>query len=405
MKLVSTYAAYSTKPSVKNSSQDDFEQQFCCYLSSDILLPECTSSMPDAFCFLTSSTKANKAAAAGILLQNAKEYAKNHDVIIRDSNTLRRIGLIATAVDVCKKEDANADCIVKIFDDMCTRLVQDSQLTARIVGNIALSTDIRKGFEIMTEGGDSGGFWHARRSMEISLIADFKILVLSEMILSDGKSKLFFKSLLGSKWIERVKVSKLDLSSIVELSRGLINDEHWCTTNCESYLIALIDLITIRAAESDWYYLRSVTYSAADIGTMTVSNIKDKVLELFCGEKTEMILFNLSEENFTKISKAVFKHVCHKMLKPKILENAARIAGELVSGLKKSFLDHIVLRTKRPRCRDVVRGLLEQILLHIFLSPVRSLWPAIHALQISIEKRDEELNSLFQVLILRPSLS
>jgi hypothetical protein len=101
---------------------------------------------------------------------------------------------------------------------MCAILVENSNIRAHILSNMVLSNGAKDGFKIMIEGGEKDGSRHSR-------LFDLKILVLSEMVLSDGKTTLFFKSLRESKWIERAYLKKLDPSLIVQHSCGLIENE------------------------------------------------------------------------------------------------------------------------------------------------------------------------------------
>jgi hypothetical protein len=378
---------------------ENFEERFCSYLNVDFSSPHSTTSTQDAFDYLNNRSLTEKSLAARILLKNAETF-KASGIVCFESYVLRNIGLLALAADVCHKKDA--DCLVKIIDNVCATLVENSNMRAYILGNMVLSNDVKKGFQIMVEGGEKDGLWHSRRIKDAFLIFDLKILVLSELVLSGGKTTLFFKSLRESKWVERAYLKKLDPSLVVQHSCGLIEDERWCADNCESYLIALIDMTCVWAAEEGWTIWRyTPLVSAASIIRSTIGHARTKVHEFFCGEKTEIIFFNLSDEDFSKISRAVFKHICEKLMNRNDLEFATRNVGELVIMVYKSFLDHEIFNTKRSRCLGIVRGMLEHIFLHLFQlssSLGKVLWDSINALQELIQEHGAiEPNSFFQV--------
>lgn len=397
------YKAISSNPNVPVAHSkppdnvENFEELFILCLAVDFSSLDSTQ---DAVNFLNYRKVAEKSLAARILLKHAKKFTTNRKDFCLESYAFRNLGLFALAIDVCPKKDA--DCLVKIVDEMCAILVENSSVRAQVVGNMVLSTDVKKGFQIMIGGGESGGFWHSRRNKDAFLICDLKILVLSEMVMSERETTLLFKSPKGLEWLERAHLKKLDPSLIVENTRGLIEDKRWCAANCESYLIALIDLTDIWAAEAgSSFWLLNFFSSDASIDTSIIGIAKDKLLKLFCGETTEMLFFNLSDEDFAKISKAVFKRICEKLMKWNILVYATRAVGEFVITLDESFLAHKVFRTKRSRCLGIVRGMLEHIFLHLFQFSSclgRTFWSSVDALRELIQEHEAmEANSFFQV--------
>jgi hypothetical protein len=408
-KNVNAPVSHSKPPDkVEIFEQQNFEQQFCCYLVDNSSFPGNTTPNRDDFSYLNHRSRFEKKIAVGILLENAKKFVPNCEGFYLESYVLRNLSLIALAVDVCLNNDS--DCLVKIIDDMCAILLEDSKVRAYISGNLILSNDVKKGFQIITEGGEKDGFWHCRRNNDAFLILDLKVLALSEMMLSDGKTTPMFKSLPGLRWAERAKLKRIDPSLIIQHTHGLIEDKRWCAANCESYLINLIDMTDIWAAGEGWsHWLLQTLIGETKRLSSTICRARSKLLEMFCGEKTETMFFNLSDEDFAQKSRAVFKHICDKLLNLNILEFATRVVGEFVLMLDKSFLDHKVLSAKRSRCLSIVRGMLEQIFLHLFqLSSSRGklFWASINALQELIQEHEAtEANSFFQVRTRRLSLS
>jgi hypothetical protein len=163
----------------------------------------------------------------------------------------------------------------------------------------------------------------------------------------------------------------------------------------------------IWAAEKGWFLLNYIM-TDANVFLSTIGHAGTKLHELFCCEKTAVIFFNLSDEDFSKISRVVFKHICEKLLKHNFLDVATRVAGEFVITLDNSLTHYKNFSTKRSRCRGIVRGMLERIFLHLFQlssSLGKVLWVAITALQELIQKHDAiEANSFFQVRTRRLSL-
>ena len=407
-KAISKNANAPVSHSKPPNKVENFRQQFYCYLVDDFSFPGSATRTRDDFSYLNHRSRFEKKIAVGILLEIAKKFVPTCEGFFFESYVLRNICLIALAVDVSVSRDA--DRLVKIIDNMCAILLEDSKVRAHILGNLVLSNDIKKGFQLITEGGEKDGFWHCRRNNDAFLILDLKILALSEMVLSDGRTTPMFKSLPWLRWVERAKLKRMDPSSIIQHTHGLLEDKRWCAANCESYLTNLIDMTDIWAAEEGrpyWIY-QAFTWESDKLKS-AICHARKKLLEMFCGEKTETIFFNLSDEDFAQKSRAVFKHICDKLLNLNILEYATRVVGEFVLMLDKSFLDHEVLSTKRPRCLSIVRGMLEHIFLHLFqLSSSRGklFWASINALQELIQEHEAtEANSFFQVRTRRLSLS
>jgi hypothetical protein len=159
-KISSAYKAISNNPNapVSNSKSqaklENFEERFCNFLNVDFSSPHSTTSMQDAFDYLNCRSLTEKNLAARILLKNA-EKVMTGGIVCFESYVLRNIGLLALAADVCHKKDA--DCLVKIVDNVCAILVENGNMRAHILGNMVLSNDVKKGFQIMVEGVEKDG--------------------------------------------------------------------------------------------------------------------------------------------------------------------------------------------------------------------------------------------------------
>lgn len=394
-------------PALREKS-GDFELQLNDFLTLDFLSRDGTSSMQDAVNYLKSRVDSDKISAVTLLLRDAENAMKNPTETSTLQYVLRNIGLIAVAADACHKKEA--DRLMTTVDHMITDLVENSDVTASTIRKLFLSKDVlnclRQGFKVMIEGGENRGFWHSRLSTKAYLMADLKILILSEMVFFNGTS-CFFKSLLGSKWIERAtKLGKeIDPREVVRLTYILREDELWCDLNCESYLKALINMAFLWAAEqplSMWD--RMTAHSEVTRVKSQCTTAKNILLTLFCGEETEMMLFRLSHEIFDRTIRAVFGHMCQKMVKKSALEDTSRTTGEFAIELEALYSDHKIFSGKITRCQDIIHGIFVQILLHLFSRrniDTKALWSAVCGLYELVQERTDPIaHRLFMVQLL-----
>jgi hypothetical protein len=393
-----------SSPTMREKS-GDFEIQFNDFLTADFLSPEGASAMQDAVNFLKSRVDSDKTSAAALLQRDAENSMKNPDETSTLQYVLRNIGLIAVASDACHRKEA--DRLMTTVDYMITDLVENSQKTALSISNLFLSNNalncLRQGFKVMIEGGQNRGYWHSRLSTKIYLISDLKILILSEMVLFDGNS-YFFKSLLGSKWIERAaRLSKeTDPKEVVRLTYILITDERWCNFNGESYLKAIINMALLWADEqplSMWDRM-SVNSDLMRVKSHCTT-AKNILLTLFCGEGTEMILFNLSNVNFARTTRAVFSHLCQKMVKKSVVEDTSKTVGEFGIELERLYFEHKRFNNEGMRCQDIIHCIFEQILFHLFSRrsfDTNAVWGAVCGLQDLVQgHRDSSADRFFMV--------
>jgi hypothetical protein len=394
----------TSSPTLREKS-GDFEMQFNDFLTLDLLSPEGASSMQDAVNYLKSRVDSDKITAVAILLRDAENSMKDSDETSKLQYVLRNIGLIAVAVDACHRKEA--DRLMTTVDYMITDLVEKSQQTASSIKNLFLSNNVLKclqqGFKVMVEGGENRGYWHSRLSTKICLISDLKILILSEMVLFDGSS-LFFKSLLGSKWVERAaRLSKeTDPREVVRLSYILIEDERWCNVNGESYLKAIINMAFLWAAEQPLSMWDRMTVNSDLMRVKSqCTTAKNILLTLLCGEGTEMMLFNLSNATFARTSRDVFSHLCQKMVKKSILEDTSRIVGEFAIELERLYVEHKMFNNEGTRCHEILHCIFEQVLLHLFSRSnfdAKAVWGAVCVLQELVQAhRDSSADRFFMV--------
>jgi hypothetical protein len=403
----------STSSPAMEEKSGDFETLFRGFLTLDYLSPEGASSMQDAVNYLKSRVESDKISAVTLLLRDAENSMKSSDESATLHYVLRNIGLIAVATDACHKKEA--DRLIVTVDSMITDLVENSKETTSSLSKLNLPDAalrcLRHGFKVMVEGGDGRGFWHSRRSTKTYLIADLKILILSEMLLFDGTS-FFFKSLLGSKWIDRAAVlcKETDPREVVRLTQILIDSEHWCSINGESYFKAVINIAFLWAAEQPLNMWDRMT---ANVDVFRVKSqctqAKNILLSLFCGEGTDMMLFRLPNDYFAMISRAVFSHLCQKMIKKAILEESSLTVGEFAIELEKLYYDNKKFSNRGIRRQEIILGIFNQILLYLFSKrnfDSKSLWSAVCGLYELVQgHKDSTANRFFTVYLPRTTVT
>lgn len=368
--------------------------------------------MLQALHLLRSLSPNEKREAAHILFMRFKKsVAMLNDTQKMLDYFLHNMSFIAVAADACPGK--NGDVFLSPMDTMCGTLLHDSNLVTTLVRDLALSEHARMyismGFHTMIEAGNPEGYWFDRRRREGSQLSNLSIILLSEIILSNGKTGPYFKSLRGSQWFSsRTRHhggSCMDPFLILKTTFGVIKNRRNCTVNYGDYLIALVDLAAAWArVKTEPSMLQNVLYSERQRLLSKVNLLKEVLVRLFCEKDVKTVLHNLSENEFQRVPAAAFRHCCTAMTEPLILRDSTRLVAEFITEIQDSYHkcgssdSDSPLAT--PRCRRIILGLFDLALEQLF--PVASFapeefWGLVSSLHKSVQL---EFRSLFQVSLL-----
>ena len=116
-----------------------------------------------------------------------------------------------------------------------------------------------------------------------------------------------------------------------------------------------------------------------------------------------MMLFRLPDDYFAMISRAVFSHLCQKMIKKAILEESSLTVGEFAIELEKLYYDNKKFSNRGIRRQEIILGIFNQILLYLFSKrnfDSKSLWSAVCGLYELVQgHKDSTANRFFTVYL------
>ena len=352
--------------------------------------------MDDACKCFSSLKLPRKNEAVDVLKKNFKTLMNTKDTEKLFRFFLFRLKLIAMAV----QESCDSDrTLMRLLEGVYARLLGDADLIPTFINNLALSNDakttVEKAFQSLIDHG-------VRFLEQTNVIANLKLLLLSEHILFENRPSLFFKSLHGSKWFQCVveRECREDPMLILRLIAVTIASGKCCPIHGVNYILAMTNLMinwaTVRPATM-LGYVRDRLSTNFQLEISKVYRIQAKLLEFLCADEAAVHLSSMPDEEIGTI----LHHVCNKMLMKDLLVDTASVLIHFTFDLHQRLLEGKSLIWSTERCANIVNILLKCILFSLFDSHddnKKVLWQAIKAVDIIMQSRcclDSKL--MFQV--------
>lgn len=300
--------------------------------------------------------------------------------------------------------------MIHCFEQICEELLTNNEsikVSVDCMKQIASSStnkfreSVSRGLKIMIVGGVQSGYWFDRRSKKWNHPADFKIWLLSELILphcGGVKGSKSFSSIRGFQWFiknaEGTVINPIDVSRLTWAVIG--GDDHQGVDEKE-YLLAITKLVL------DWAAVQPIpTESLVQNLTrlFVYATPTQKAIQL--AKVTKEMLLNLfdTDKRFINISGPVFKYLCENLITSNALIETTVIMGEFLMALQLRFIQQCWI----PRQKDIENSLLQCIITQLFkisgnskTNDIKEMWKATTSLINCVNMEDYSLKSCLQV--------
>jgi hypothetical protein len=352
------------------------------------------------------------------------EYLNNAAVTIfvqhyddaKTSNAIARLLLLALcyipfiAITADPNIIRERKAMIRCFEQICEELLNDNEsikVSVDCMKQIASSStnnfreSISRGLKIMIVGGVQSGYWFDRRSKKWNHPADFKIWLLSELILPHCKGiKLTrnFSSIRGSQWfIKNAEGTVINPIDVSRLTWAVIGGDDHLGVDENEYLLAIIKLVL------DWAAVQPIpTESLVQNLTRLFVTATPAQRAIQLAKVAKEMLLNLfdTDKRFINISAPVFKYLCENLITSNALVETTIIMGEFLMALHLRFIQQCWI----PRQKDIENSLLQCIISQLFnisghskASEIKEMWKATTSLINSVNMEDHSLQSCLQV--------
>jgi hypothetical protein len=260
---------------------------------------------------------------------------------------------------------------------------------------------ITRGLKTMTGGGVQSGYWSDRRSKKFNHIADFRIWLLSELVLAHCggmKGTRNFSTLRGSQWfLKNAESSIINPMDVSRLTWAVIGGDNHQAIDENEYLLAMVKLVLDRAANQP---IPLESYVEGFIRSFWTPTPAQKAIQL--AKATKEMLLNLcdTDKRFTNISGSFFKYLCENLIASNALVETTLIIGEFLMALQLRFNQQCWI----PRRNDIENSLLHCIMSQLFNissnckpNEIKDMWRATISLIDCVDIEDYSLQSCLQV--------
>ena len=352
-------------------------------LAPEVLILNNPKAMEDANAFFLSLNNSDQKRAVETLSQNLQDVMRKNDQKVLLRFFLFRLRLIASAIH--RTFDVKSS-LIKLFDDICARLLSDPDDTVAYLEDLALSSDarlsVKAGFTSLIES--VSPLHRPDRS-----IPNLKILLLSDLIISKHHSVGFFRSLIGSKWFQYVMSNghPEDPMVVFHLITKAIATGNCFTIERGEYILAMTKLV-IKWAPARPIERCTTTYSTA-YETRT-NNIKNQLLEFFSAAEC---FRSIPHEDLKKILRCA----CDGIIMKDALVMSAVAASDFAFSLEKTRS----CSYSGDLCTVCVDIMIEYILLNLldtYHANKRIVWCAIEEVDAMVQERGSlQIKLMFQV--------
>ena len=328
--------------------------------------------MESANTFFLSLQYIDRERAVSILIKDLQNALRMNDLKGLLRFFMLRLRVIASAIH--HNVDVKSS-LIKLFDDVCARLLANPGNVAAYLEDLALPSDateyVEAGFKAMIE--NAFILHRPERST-----ANLNMLLLSDLIISKKHSEGFFKSLVGSKWFQYVMNNghPEDPMVVFHLITTTTATGNCFPINTGEFILAMTKLVIKWAAarpNERWISSNSTFYE------IRTNNIKNKLLEFFFAAEC---FLSIPDEDLRKI----LRYACDSIVTKDALVISALAASEFAfSSEKKRPCSH-----STDPCAASADIMIEYILLNLLDSHHTNknlVWCAIGEVNAVVQER------------------
>ena len=393
-KIKSAYLDYAVKTwkSIAGNAADEkkrvSEEDMANNLAPEVSMLSNALAMENANVFFLSLQDSDQKRAVERLSRNLQDVLERSDQKNLLKFFLFRLRLIASAVQ-CNFYGRSS--LIKLFDDICARLLANSDKIAAYLEDLALPAEARlsvhTGFKLMIE---SVFLLHQPERST----ANLKILLLSDLIISKNQHASFFKSLVGSKWFQYVHSNGYteDPMVVFHLITATIATGNCFPINRGEYILAITKLMIKSAAARpmEWW-------SSGCPHENRLKNVKNQLLEFFLSEAAAECLLNIPDEDLRK----VLRCACDGIVTKDALVVSALAASDFAFKFEKTNSSDSSSSYSAESCAAYVDIMIKHILANLFdahHSNKKKVWSAIEEVNTVVQSRGSpQIKLMFQV--------
>ena len=393
-KIKSAYLDYAVKTwkSIAGNAADEkkrvSEEDMANNLAPEVSMLSNALAMENANVFFLSLQDSDQKRAVERLSRNLQDVLERSDQKNLLKFFLFRLRLIASAVQ-CNFYGRSS--LIKLFDDICARLLANSDKIAAYLEDLALPAEARlsvhTGFKLMIE---SVFLLHQPERST----ANLKILLLSDLIISKNQHASFFKSLVGSKWFQYVHSNGYteDPMVVFHLITATIATGNCFPINRGEYILAITKLMIKSAAARpmEWW-------SSGCPHENRLKNVKNQLLEFFLSEAAAECLLYIPDEDLRKILRCA----CDGIVTKDALVVSAIAASDFAFKFEKANSSDSSSSYSAESCAAYVDIMIKHILANLFdahHSNKKTVWSAIEEVNTVVQSRGSpQIKLMFQV--------
>ena len=394
-KIKSAYLDYAVKTwkSIAGNAADEkkrvSEEDMANNLAPEVSMLSNALAMENANVFFLSLQDSDQKRAVERLSRNLQDVLERSDQKNLLKFFLFRLRLIASAVQ-CNFYGRSS--LIKLFDDICARLLANSDKIAAYLEDLALPAEARlsvhTGFKLMIE---SVFLLHQPERST----ANLKILLLSDLIISKNQHASFFKSLVGSKWFQYVHSNGYteDPMVVFHLITATIATGNCFPINRGEYILAITKLMIKSAAARpmEWW-------SSGCPHENRLKNVKNQLLEFFLSEAAAECLLNIPDEDLRK----VLRCACDGIVTKDALVVSALAASDFAFKFEKTNSSDSSSSYSAESCAAYADIMIKHILANLFdahHSNKKKVWSAIEEVNTVVQSRGSpQIKLMFQVI-------
>jgi hypothetical protein len=352
--------------------------------------------------------------AVDILIKHTDEFKTENAVRGLLLLALCYIPFVAITADIMIRrfeQTREQKAMIRCFDQISEVLLNDDKsikASVDCLGQMASSSSykfkelITRGLKTMTGGGVHSGYWSDRRSKKFNHIADFRIWLLSELVLAHCggmQETKNFSTLRGSQWFltnaESTIINPMDVS---RLTWAVIGGDNHQGIDENEYLLAMVKLVLDWAANQP---IPPESYVQNLTRYFISPTLAQKAIQF--AKATKEMLLNLcdTDKRFTNISGQFFKYLCENLITSNALVETTQILGEFLMALQLCFIEK---KCWTPRRNDIENSLLHCTISQLFnissrskTNEIKDMWKATTSLINCFDKEDVSLQSSLQV--------
>ena len=393
-KIKSAYLDYAVKTwkSIAGNAADEkkrvSEEDMANNLAPEVSMLSNALAMENANVFFLSLQDSDQKRAVERLSRNLQDVLERSDQKNLLKFFLFRLRLIASAVQ-CNFYGRSS--LIKLFDDICARLLANSDKIAAYLEDLALPAEARlsvhTGFKLMIE---SVFLLHQPERST----ANLKILLLSDLIISKNQHASFFKSLVGSKWFQYVHSNGYteDPMVVFHLITATIATGNCFPINRGEYILAITKLMIKSAAARpmEWRFLGCPHENR-------LKNVKNQLLDFFLSEAAAECLLYIPDEDLRK----VLRCACDGIVTKDALVVSALAASDFAFKFEKINSSDSSSSYSAESCAAYVDIMIKHILANLFdahHSNKKKVWSAIEEVNTVVQSRGSpQIKLMFQV--------